>query len=71
MATWVPDKMAAYQTRTAWIPDVNNDRCSENPLEKHKRKLFNKYNDAHKIYRIGNNRKYHNCKILGTKQEEI
>ena len=57
MATWVPDKMAAYQTRTTWIPDVNNDRCSENPLEKHKRK----YNDAHKIYKIGNNRKYYNC----------
>ena len=77
--SWVPDKMAAYQTRTAWIPDVNNeDRCSEKSAEKHKRKLFIKYNYAHKIYKIGNNTKYHNCrhytslrKVLGTKQEEI
>ena len=62
MTTWIPDKMAANQTRTAWIPDVNNeDRCSEKSAEKHKRKLFIKYNYAHKIYKIGNNTKYHNC----------
>ena len=31
MTTWIPDKMAANQTRTAWLPDVNNeDRLSEN-----------------------------------------
>ena len=62
MTTWIPDKMAANQTRTAWIPDVNNeDRCSEKSAEKHKRKLFINYNYVHKIYKIGNNTKYHNC----------
>ena len=67
VATWVvPDKMAAYQTKTTYnrrrifIPDVNNDRCSNplkssNPLEKHRRKLLTMRHTK------CTDRKYQNC----------
>ena len=67
MATWVvPDKLAAYQTKTTYnrrrifIPDVNNDRCSNplkssNPLEKHRRKLLTMRHTK------CTDRKYQNC----------
>ena len=79
--TWVvPDKMAAYQKKTTYnrrrifIPDVNNDRCSNNPLEKHRRKLLTmrhtkctdrKYQNCGHTHSSakcwGQNKKYKNC----------